>query len=167
MTPLQKLKTAMATTGAELEAKRERIAEIVAEMDTLDGASVDRAEIERRIEAAMARGPSHSWPGLTTPREDGWIGAFNSFAARDPFGMLASIAPDALRAKLLSAIPDSGISAAERGAKRDALAAELEDAEVAEEVLCRAIESVGGASVPRRGDANPAIVLAHDHELET
>lgn len=166
MTPLQKLKSALATTSAELDAKRARIGDIIAELDAIEGASVDRAEIERRVDAAIARAPSHAWPGLAEPREAEWVGAFNTFAARDPFGMLASIVPDALRARLLSAIPDAGLAAAERSAKRDALAAELEDAEVAEEVLCRAIESVGGASVPRRGDANPAIVLAPDHELE-
>lgn len=165
MTPLQKLKSALATTSAELDAKRERITAIIAELDAVDGASVDRAEIERRIDAAIARAPSHDWPGLATPREAEWVGAFNTFAARDPFAMFASIAPDALRAKLLQAAP-AGIPAADRGAKRSALAAELEDAEVTEEVLCRAIESVGGATVPRRSDANPAIVLAHDHELE-
>lgn len=165
MTPLQKLKSALATTSAELDAKRDRIAAIVAEMDALNGASVDRAEIERRVDAAIARAPSHNWPGLAEPVEREWIGAFNRFAAQDPFSMYASIAPEALRAKLLNAAP-AGIPAADRDAKRSALAAELEDAEVAEEVLCRAIESVGGASVPRRGDANPAIVLAHDHELE-
>ncbi len=181
MTPLQKLKSALATTSAELDAKRLRIADIIGEMDTIDLLPVDRAEIERRVDAAIASaGKARTWPGLTTSIEGYWLGrtntgtrsagepgnTFNQAALTDPFGVFARLVPDALRASLLAGIPDSGISAAERDAKREALAAELEDAEVAEEVLCRAIESVGGASVPRRSDSNPAIVVAPDHELE-
>lgn len=38
--------------------------------------------------------------------------------------------------------------------------------EIAEEIAAREIEGVTGATVPRRLDANPAVILAPDHELE-
>ncbi|MGO4677523.1 hypothetical protein AB4Z40_31995 [Bosea sp. 2YAB26] len=168
MTAFAKLKAALATAEGDLTSKRERIASIAADLAGLDLAGVDRSEIERRVDSAIADAARAGLPasGLAEPQEQAWRVHFNRFGSENPFQLFAVLAPDRLRAALLAGAPEGGISSGERAEKRGALETEQFELEVAEEVLIRSIESIGGAQVPRREDANPAIVVAPDAELE-
>ena len=88
----------------------------------------------------------------------------------DPLALLAAAVPDALaaaiEARLAAAYENAPepITAADKAAELARIDGELADLERAEEAAIRAAEAAG-MSVLRRGDADPAAVLAPDSAL--
>jgi hypothetical protein len=73
-------------------------------------------------------------------------------------GVMKRLAP------LLQTLPE-GLDADARRHRAEALRAEIATAERAEELAIRRA-AAAGVAIPRRGDADPAVVLAFDADLE-
>ena len=164
----------IAAAQADLDQLRDRITDLRAERQEIERTPCDRTEAERRVGEIInrERARADEWfgivsSGLFRPEHDGRLGqGFLEFMRRDPFAALAKVYPEQLSAAFLEHLPDGGISPDARAARLGKVERDLLASEIAEELATREIESVTGGIVPRRSDANPAILLAPDHELE-
>ena len=159
----------IAAARADLDELRDRIGDLLAERKEIERAPCDRAEAERRvgeiISQARAKELFYS-PSLFAP-DNGGVGAFfDESLRRDPLAALATVCPDGLAAAFLEHHPGGGLSPDARAARLAELERDLEAAEIAEEVAAREIEAATGGMIARRLDADPAVLLAPDHELE-
>jgi hypothetical protein len=155
---------------ADLDTIRDRIADLRAERDKVDFMPRDLAtmekDVDRAIDAATRDRP------LFVPfllRQEGYYlgvaGAFNKTFEQNAFGVFAALDAPRLKAAIMATLPTDGLTPESRSAQLARLDAEIEAAEIAEEVACRELERAVGADIPRRADANPAILLAPDEEL--
>ncbi|MER9870830.1 hypothetical protein NKJ35_27255 [Mesorhizobium sp. M0136] len=155
---------------SDIDTIRDRIADLQAERHLVEMAPNDlgtiEREIDRAIEAAIQTRPLFM-PFLV--RGEGYYlpvaGAFNTALQQNAFGVFAALDAPRLKAAMLAALPKDGITAETRSARLAKIDAEILSAEIAEEVACREMERVLGADMPRRIDANPAILLAPDGEI--
>jgi hypothetical protein len=156
----------------DIDTLRDRIADLQSDRHSIEMQSNDRAtigrEIDRQIDAALGRRPLH-FPALVRGEFSlyrGTLGAELKHAFNEnPFDVLAALAPDKLKAAILSSMPVDGISPEDRSARLAKIDADILSTEIAEEVACRELERALGATVSRRDEASPAILLAPDEEL--
>ena len=154
---------------SDLDEIRGRVEDLLAERASVQSAPCDREEAERRIgELIDQAGTSDLFhrpeifgaaPGPLSP-------FFRQRLRDEPLAAFAVIAPDALADALLEGHPGGGLSPDQREARLSELDCALLAAEIAEEIACREIEGSTGTILPRRLDANPAILLAPDREFE-
>lgn len=178
------LAASIAAANAAIETKRARIAELQGHLSFLETANVSFDEVERRVDRAIASAQGRGLPtqnGLRSRREGDWEREFNTSAAGHsgtaggpridarPFDFFAILAPDALRTALLSGYLTGSVTEPDRAAEMAKAEAELFESECHEEIMCRGFDAVmgRGGDFPRREDAQPAILCAPDHELES
>jgi hypothetical protein len=171
------LRTALSAARTDLDNTRDRIAELRARRERVNSAPVDEAEIERRIEAEMARlrdpaggVPSNVYSFLQQRTPQRPEVSFKEMFNRDPARMLAAIVPNQIRAFMRNAATPKDASGMSDEARIAALAqidAELVELEAREELLVRELEAGTGAPLPRRPDASPEILLAPSQELQS
>lgn len=169
------MKTAIAITSAieqargDLDALRDRLADLSADRDAVVAAPCDEAEAVRRVERLIQ---SASASGVFARHElfSGEQQPLSPYFARtlsdNLFGVLAAIAPDQLRAAFMAHLPPGGISPDQRAARLLDLDKQIEAAAIAEELACREIENATGSMIARRADCSADIVLAPGHELQ-
>ncbi|BCH18863.1 hypothetical protein [Mesorhizobium sp. L-2-11] len=172
-------KTALATLDrtvraarSDLDALRDRITDLQSKRHNVEFTPNDRATMEREIDkeiaAALDRRPLH-FPALVRGEFMLYRGSLSAdlkhALVEDPFGVLAAFDAGRLKAGILATLPSDGISPEARSAQLAKIDADILSTEIAEEVACRELERGLGASVSRREDANPAILLAPDKEL--
>jgi hypothetical protein len=165
------ISSAVAQARENPDQLRHHVADLLAERREADAASVDRETAEARVrslvEQARARGRELFHRPEIFGRDPQALGPyFQRRLADEPLAAFAVIAPDALVAAMLDGHEGGGLSTDARIAKLTDLDRRLEAAQVAEEVACREVERATGGTIPRRADADPAILLAPDHELE-
>lgn len=163
---------AMAEIAASIEGYRDDISGMKAERAGLLSVADDFATTAAEVDEAIAQARRLPLIGVSTLRSmpinagtlnQGLIGAFSG----GPFFALAHLMPDAMREAILAPLDRSaGISPTERAAELERIDAALLAAEVAEEVMLRELDRATGGYTPRRRDADPAILLAPDGELE-
>lgn len=162
------VRAALNRAREDLDELRDHVQSLRDELARIDSAPCDHDEAERRIseliDAAQATDLFRR-PELFGPEPRKVSPFFARRLADDPIGAFAVLCPDRLAAVLLEGHPGDGISADARSARRDELERELETAGIAEELAIRELEAAGGGTVPRRLDADPAVILAPDAEL--
>ena len=146
---------------------RRRLEALKAARSAAESAPVDRATAVERIEAILENALANraNFFEFLSSRSGGFSPA--SFASRaniDMLGLLALVAPEAIRAAMVENIRPGGLSESER---RDTLArieAGTLELEVQEELDLRTLDETA-VHERRRRDANPAILLAPTAEL--
>jgi hypothetical protein len=168
-TALSALRGALDGARRDLDTLQDKISDLKDKRAQIEGAPADRATIERRVDALIDRtlaGRDMHFPVLSAATEHPF-GAFEvnqRFQQGGTFAMLCAFDRVGMREALLAQMPTSGISAEERVSKLSKINAELLSLEMAEEATLREIEATG-ATMPRRADANPEILLAPTDEL--
>ena len=160
---------AIAAARADLDQLRDRITDLLTERQEIERTPCDLAEAERRVGAMIEEARSSDLfyrPILFGPNGGRLDHYFTEALRRDPFEALATVCPEGLAAAFLAHHPGGGLSPDARAARLAKIERDLMASEVAEEIACREVEGATGATVPRRLDANPAVLLALDHELE-
>jgi hypothetical protein len=152
---------------AKINSLRASIADKKAERDAVESSRVSHDELRDALEAQVARaadaakgaawriGVASYEGGVLSARMDG-----NGRADMLP-AMVTLFGPDVVLQHLerhILAVPN-GLTAAQRTAQIEAIDAELDKLERAEEAAVRALERTG-MEVARRPDASPAAVLA-------
>jgi hypothetical protein len=152
----------------DLDEIRDRIADLKEQRQQIETAPADRAEIERRVDALIERTLERTFhfPALS----EASLPPFGSFEINqrfkdNPFAALCAFDTDRMRKVLLAKMPTDGLTAEERAAHLAKLDAELLASEVAEELTIREIEATG-ATMPRRANADPRVLLAPTEELQ-
>ena len=168
MTKANTARDALAELRGDIDAVRDRIGDLVAERAETERAPVARAEAEERV-AALIRGAQaadiFARPQLFAA--DGGADPYlNRVLAERPLEALAAVCPDQLAQAFLKHLPAGGISSDARLAKLERIDRDLRAAELAEEIAICELEALTGASVPRRLEASPEIILAPTEELE-
>ncbi|MER9596698.1 hypothetical protein [Mesorhizobium sp. M0244] len=164
------LQRASRDARSDLDAIRSRIEDLQAERHRIEAAPDDIATIERQIdrqiEAAIKADPLH-FPILVrgNPMHLSVTGDLKRAIESNPFAVLAALDPARMKAAMLATMPRDGLTPEVRSARLAQIDADILSSEVAEEVACREVERALGADLPRRPDANPAIILAPDAEL--
>jgi len=159
---------------------REKISDHLDALDQLDEAPPPIDDIERRLDTWLASdggggSSANIMPGLLSP--DGRSFAHNeawTYSSEHQFAfnlmdqMLrfhASLFPEQLKTALMTEARrrlearKPGLPLAERPAERKRLAAELRNLEIDEEKAIEKVEATTGEIVPRRPDADPAVIL--------
>lgn len=155
---------------ADLDAIRDRIADLQAERAKVEFMPRDlgtiEKEVDQAIEAAIRNRPLF-FPFLLRqePHYLPVIGAFNKSFEMNAFGVFAALDAPRLKAAIMATMPTDGLTQESRSAQLARLDAEILSAEIAEEVACRELELALGTDMPRRADVNPAILLAPDVEI--
>jgi hypothetical protein len=165
---LSRVRDALAGARDDLDKIRDEIWEIQGEIRQIENLPFDRTTIELHVDAeieAARRFPDNLRDHLGKRNGFNFRHYFNGVTSNDPFTVAAWLQPDALRKHLLEHAPEGGISDQERTAKLVDLRDKLQAAEMAEEATIRQIEAASGSHLPRRDDADPAILLAPDCEL--
>ena len=171
MTSSTAIADAIASARADLDEIRDHIADLTADRQSVAAEPCDRDEAESRVagfvQGAAARGRDlldrpELFAGDARPISPYMVQA----VARDPLAVLAAVAPDKLAEALLANHPGGGRSPDARIAKLAEIDRALNAAEIAEEVATREIDRATGTMLPRRLDADPAVLLAPDHELQ-
>ena len=162
---------AIASARADLDEIRDHIADLTSDRQSIAAEPCDRDDAERRVagfvKGAAARGRDlldrpEMFAGEARP-----ISPFLAQAvARDPLSALAAVVPDQLAEAMLANHPGGGLSPDARTARLAEIDRALNAAAIAEEVAAREIDRATGAMLLRRLDADPAIVLAPDAELQ-
>lgn len=166
-----KLAAVVESAKRDIDALRDRIAELRSEADTQRKRPASVEEIEHRADgyiAALQAEAALDWYLMDTAEAapvQGLREFVSSRMERSPAAVLATLAPDAFRAALLANIRRDGISAEDRAATMARIERNLVGAEIAEELACREFEQVSGARLHRRSDVDPAILLAPTGEL--
>lgn len=154
----------------ELDQIRDRIADLKRHRAEIEAMPDDAATIQSRLDAAIAAAaaerPLH-FSGLSRldASDVGLPGFFVRAVTNNPFGVLAALFPEALKAAMLESIPGDGLPPDERASLTAKVEQNLFVAEVAEERACRELERALAVDVPRRTDALPQLLLAPDAEL--
>lgn len=164
------LRDALGGARKSIEDTRDQIADLKAKRATIEATPVDRAESERRLDYEMQRSVQQHLPapyfGALVERDRRFYASdFDTVFARSPFAMFAAMFPDETRAFLLRNLPTNGLSDADRAKRVKALDAQIMKLERAEETALREIEAAMGATMPRRPDASPEVLLAEDDAL--
>ena len=164
---------AIAAARVDLDQLRDRIADLLGERQEIESTVCDRAEAERRVAAMIEQARTNDpfnrplfFAADDTrfdPRLDHY---FTETLRRNPLEALAAVCPEGWAAAFLSHRPGGGLSPDARAARLAKIERDLSAAEIAEEITTREVESVTGGTVPHRLDANSAVLLAPDHELE-
>jgi hypothetical protein len=151
----------------ELARIRDEIAQLRIEIEETEHRPASPAEAEARIDevvaALAARARNELNTGVFLAARPG-SADYLAQAALQPLDLVAFVAPDGLRAKLLALVRDAasvlpdGIDAAARHAELAKLRAQLQELERAEAERLWALEAAGMAA-PWRGDLPAAIVL--------
>lgn len=165
----------------DLDGCRERIVALQAEREAVEIAALPADELRTRIiaeiDAAAARGAFTGYK-LGLASVDGFqpwrLGEFinHSFAplpnekgARGAFDLFAAMFRDRLVELMTADLPTGGISLETKRKRLEEIDAKILATGVQEELLCREVDAATGTMIPRRGDADPAILLAPDAEL--
>ena len=163
------IRQALRGAQSDIDALRDRIAQLQDERNSLEVAPRARADVERYVDDWIARAVATQpfrlgalW-SVHTPQFEAEQVFERSFQA-NAFAMMAAWDAKKLKALLLADAP-AGMSADARAAEMSRLEREIEVAEIAEEVACREIEDELGSTIMRRADVNPAILLAPTSEL--
>ena len=160
---------AIAAARADLDQLRDRITDLLTERQEIDSTHCDRAEAERRVAEIIdqARASDLFYRPMLFSPNGGQVGEyFADSLRRDPLEALAAVCPEGLAAAFLAHHPGGGLSPDARAARLAKIERDLQATEIAEEIAAREIEDVTGGTVPRRLDANPAVLLAPTEELE-
>ncbi|MER8838469.1 hypothetical protein NKH86_06865 [Mesorhizobium sp. M0913] len=158
------------TARADLNAIRDRIADLQAERAKVEfmprDLSTIEKEVDQAIEAAIRDRPMF-FPFLL--RQEPYYlpiaGSFNKSFELNAFGVFAALDAPRLKAAIMATMPADGLTPESRSAQLARLDTEILSAEIAEEVACRELERALGTDMPRRADANPAVLLAPDVEI--
>lgn len=163
------IRDALRNAQSDIDALRDRIAELQEAWDSLVSAPRARADVERYVDDWIARAVATQpfqlgalWSVHTRPFEAEQI--FQRSFETNGFAMLAAWDAKKLKALLLADAP-AGMTDDARAVEMSRLEREIEVAEIAEEVACREIEDELGNTIMRRADVNPAILLAPTAEL--
>lgn len=162
----------LANVDDRLAELRSRILALKSKVEASESAYVDRATAIKRIDehiAKLAAAANDQSPALAFMYADErGVELLNSYRLeRGVERLLAWIDPEAMRKRLVAFVdeqyakldPSAALSAEERAATHSQAAADLFAAEVEEERLIVAAEA-SGIHINRRGDANPAAILA-------
>ena len=164
------LREAAQQAQVDLDDLRDRIADLKRQRRETDAAPrrfEDVAdEIDLHIKDAQSNPSSHITDaalsgGGFSPHN------FDQAFQRDPFAVLALCFPQALRDGLTTTLRphcEGGLSEGDRAANLRELEDLIHETERAEECAVRELEAIG-MTPRRREDANPALVLAPDHEI--
>ena len=164
------IRQALRGAQSDIDALRDRIAELQDAQNTLEATPRARADVERYIDDWIARAVATQpfrlgalWSVHTRAFEAEQI--FQRSFETNGFAMLAAWDSKRLKALLLADAP-AGITDDARAVEMSRLEREIEVAEIAEELACREVEAEIGGTIMRRADVNPAILLAPTSELE-
>jgi hypothetical protein len=177
--PTEAMHALRAGIESELSELRERIAETNERLATLEDAPVPKSEYQQRVsqwvdEKAASFRPEYAVSPLRDVRprfDEVELGLLpvrgsntgESVASADAGPLLCWLLGDTIKAKLAETIANADLAegppSADRLRLRAELQAELRRLELAEEVLICDAEQAGFV-IPRRPDADPAVILA-------
>lgn len=165
------LKNQLEKVRSEIETNRQRIEALRDERKAIARRPVDRDEAKRRVDRIVERlaAKANDWDFVRGMFLDGRQldeSGLKHAVEQRPLSFAAVLAPDALKTWLLSFASDDGITDADRASKLMEIDRELEATAITEELMIRELEDAGGSVVPRRTDADPALLLAPTEELE-
>lgn len=159
--------TLPADLRARIEDARRRLEALRAARSAAENAPVDRTTAIARIDAILENALANRanfWEYLSS-RQGGFSPtSFASRANTDMLGLLALMAPEAIRAAMVGAIKPGGLSEAERAETLARIDAGTLEIEVAEELDLRYLDETA-IHERRRRDANPRVLLAPIAEL--
>ena len=162
---------ALSQASIELEATRRRIARLTSDRRQVSSAFEDFATIEAKVDRTIAAARTVEIFSRHTFRNvEPSVGAMDNFLSKafavHPFSVLAQIAPDALKAFVLSRVDrEGGLSPDARATGLERLDVAIFREEIAEELAIRSMEDATDTIVHRRGDGDPALWLAPMAEL--
>jgi|GEM_PF-6695054 hypothetical protein len=168
------LRNALGSARKDIENMRDEIADLKAKRATIDAAPVDLVEAERRLDFETQRILQQTMPtagkgpgfGALIERDRRFYASdFDQVFNRSPFAMFCAMFPEQTREFMLRNLPTNGLAEAERTKRIKALDAQVLKLERAEETALREIEAAMGATMPRRPDASPEVLLAGDDAL--
>lgn len=164
----------MVKARSGLDQIRGQIDDLVAEHTKISSLPQDRGALSKQIDRVIADqierfGPkAYNFSNPDGQSDYDIVERFNnrfSDKAIGAFGTLCALFPDRMREILVAALPVNGLTETERTARLAKIDADILALEISEEFACREIEKSTGSTMPRRDDANPAILLAPDSEL--
>jgi hypothetical protein len=173
--PMAPLGDALAAINTGLEALRDEIAEKRAEIDAVRDAPLTRDEAISRLDQDLVARAAQYRPiiaDLVAP--DGACGSGALLWPRshqDGEAWVRWLLTDLIRPRLIAEIDKAlaekptGLPLKDRPAAIQRLDADLLGLELREEAIIRAAEE-HGFNIPRRPDADPRAVLAHDGDLK-
>lgn len=174
MTAVAKAGKALAASlrGASehVDALRKRIADLVSQQSKIRAEPEDYATIENRVDSLISEARNVDLFTSRTLDMAGTVGALDLYLSKalavHPFVVFAKMGPERLRETLLALIDrDAGISPEKRHADLRQIDREIFAAELGEEIVLREMEDATGGYISRRGDADPALLLAPTSEL--
>jgi chromosome segregation ATPase len=168
------LRNALGSARKDIENMRDEIADLKAKRAAIDAAPVDLVEAERRLDHETQRilqttmptvGKGPGFGGLVERDRRFYASDFDTVFARSPYAMFCAMFPEQTREFMLRNLPSDGLADAERTKRIKTIDAQIAKLERAEEAALREIEAAMGATMPRRPDADPQVLLAGDDTL--
>lgn len=164
------LAASLRSASDHVDALRKRVADLASQKSRVRAEPDDFVTTEKRVDSLISEARNVDLFTSHTLDMAGTVGGLDLYLGRalavHPFVVFAKMNPERLRETLLAPIDrNAGISPEKRQADLRQIDREIFAAELSEEIILREMEDATGNYISRRGDADPALLLAPTSEL--